>query len=63
MSGDPLKLLPFDVSKIRAQDVVVVAAVLGAVFLFRAPNIWEMKPSWQLISTSDVRHNPGKNQL
>lgn len=63
MSGDPLKLLPFDVSKIRAQDVVVVAAVLGAVFLFRAPNIWEMKPSWQLSSTSDIRHNPGKNQL
>ena len=26
--NDPLKLLPVDVTKIRAQDVVVVAAVL-----------------------------------
>ena len=63
MSGDPLKLLPFDVSRVRAQDVVVVAAVFVAVFLFRAPNVWELTPSWQLDSASGVSHNIGKSQL
>lgn len=64
MNADPLiKLLPFDVSKVRAQDVVVVLAVFAAVFLFRAPNVWELKPSWQLGSTSEIHHKPGKNQL
>lgn len=64
MNTDPLrKFLPFDVSKVRAQDVVVVLAVFAAVFLFRAPNVWELKPSWQLGSTSESHHKPGKNQL
>ena len=63
MSGEPLKLLPVDFSKVRAQDVVVVAAVFAAVFLFRAPNVWELNPSWQLDSASDVNHKTWKNQL
>lgn len=63
MSRDPLKLLPFDVAKVRGQDVVVVVAVLAATFLFRAPNVWELKPSWQLYITSDASQTPGRNNL
>lgn len=63
MSGDPLKLLPFDVSRVRTQDVVVVTAVLAAVFLFRAPNVWELKPSWQLDIASAFSQNTDRNSL
>ena len=63
MNGDPLKLLPFDVSRVRTQDVVVVAAVLAAVFLFRAPDVWELKPSWQLDTASAFSQNTGRNSL
>lgn len=63
MSRDPLKLLPFDVAKVRSQDVVVLVAVLAATFLVRAPNVWELKPSWQLYITSDASQTPGRNNL
>lgn len=61
--NDPLKLLPVNITKVRAQDIVVVVAVFVAVFLFRAPNVWELKPSWQLDTVSDVKHEAGKNRL
>lgn len=61
--NDPLKLLPVDVTKIRAQDVVVVAAVLVALFLFRAPNVWELKPSWQLDDILHSDHHTTRNKL
>ena len=61
--NDPLKLLPVDVTKIRAQDVVVVAAVLVALFLFRAPNVWELKPSWQLNDILHRDHHTTRNKL
>ena len=60
--NDPLKLLPVDVTKVRAQDAVVLIAVFAAVFLFRAPNVWELKPSWQLDTVSDIQ-KPWKNRL
>ena len=61
--SDPLKLLPVDITKVRAQDVVVVAAVFVAVFLFRAPNVWELKPSWQLDTISDFNDNAAQSKL
>jgi len=61
--NDPLKFLPVNITKIRAQDVAVVAAVCIAVFLFRAPNVWELQPSWQLDTVSDIKHKAGKNRL
>jgi len=61
--NDPLKFLPIDVTKIRAQDVIVVAAVCIAVFVFRAPNVWEFQPSWQLDTVSDIKYQTGKNRL
>lgn len=63
MSGDPLKLLPFDVSKVRPQDVVVAVAVLAAVFLVRAPTIWELNPSWQLDGAPAFNHKIRRNQF
>ena len=61
--NDPLKLLPVNVTKIRAQDVIVVAAVCIAIFLFRAPNVWELQPSWQLGTVSDIKYKAGQNRL
>lgn len=61
--NDPLKLLPVNITKVRAQDVIVVAAVCIAVFLFRAPNVWELKPSWQLDTVPDMKYKEGKNRL
>lgn len=61
--NDPLKLLPVKVTKVRVQDAVVVAAVCIAVFLFRAPNVWELQPSWQLDTVSDLKYKTGKNGL
>lgn len=61
--NDPLKLLPVDITKIRAQDVIVVAAVCIAIFLFRAPNVWELQPSWQLDTVTDMKYKAGKNRL
>lgn len=61
--NDPLKLLPVDIMKIRAQDVIVVAAVCIAIFLFRAPNVWELQPSWQLDTVTDLKYKAGKNRL
>lgn len=61
--NDPLKLLPVDITKIRAQDVIVVAAVCIALFLFRAPNVWELQPSWQLDTVTDMKYKAGKNRL
>ena len=61
--NDPLKLLPVNITKVRAQDVVVVAAVCIAIFLFRAPNVWELQPSWQLDTVSDLKYKAGKNGL
>lgn len=61
--NDPLKLLPVKVTKARVQDAVVVAAVCIAVFLFRAPNVWELQPSWQLDTVSDLKYKTGKNGL
>lgn len=61
--NDPLKLLPVNITNVRAQDAVVVAAVCIAVFLFRAPNVWELQPSWQLDTVSDLKYKAGKNGL
>lgn len=61
--NDPLKLLPVNITKVRAQDVIVVAAVCIAVFLFRAPIVWELKPSWQLDTVPDMKYKEGKNRL
>ena len=61
--NDPLKLLPVDITKIRAQDITVVAAVCIAIFLFRAPNVWELQPSWQLDTVSDIKYKAGNNRL
>lgn len=61
--NDPLKLLPVKVTKARVQDAIVVAAVCIAVFLFRAPNVWELQPSWQLDTVSDLKYKTGKNGL
>ena len=61
--NDPLKLLPVNITKIRAQDVIVVVAVCIAIFLFRAPNVWELQPSWQLDTVSDIKYKAGKNRL
>lgn len=61
--NDPLKLLPVEITKIRAQDVIVVAAVCIAIFLFRAPNVWELQPSWQLDTVTDMKYKAGKNRL
>ncbi|KAL9974789.1 hypothetical protein ACROYT_G011872 [Oculina patagonica] len=55
--------MPVDITKVRAQDIVVVAAVFVAVFLFRAPNVWELKPSWQLDTISEIKHEAGRNRL
>lgn len=63
MSSDPLKLLPFDAGKVRTQDVVVLVVGLTAVFLFRAPYVWDLKPSWQLHIASDTSEISGKNYL
>jgi len=40
-----------------------VAAVCIAVFVFRAPNVWEFQPSWQLDTVSDIKYQTGKNRL
>ena len=61
--NDTLNLLPVDITKIRAQDVIVVAAVCIAIFLFRAPNVWELQPSWQLDTVTDMKYKAGKNRL
>jgi len=61
--NDPLKLLPVNITKVRVQDAIVVAAVCIAVFLFRAPNVWELQPSWQLDTVSDLKYKAGKNGL
>lgn len=37
-----------DLSRIRPQDVAVVIAFLAAVFIFRAPDVYELKPVWRL---------------
>ena len=37
-----------DLSRIRPQDVAVVVAFLAAVFIFRAPDVYELKPVWRL---------------
>ena len=63
MSNDPLKFLPFDVGKLRTQDVVVLVVGLAAVFLFRAPYVWDLKPSWQLHIASDESEISGKKYL
>ena len=63
MSSDSLKLLPFDARKVRTQDVVVLVVGLTAVFLFRAPYVWDLKPSWQLHIASDTSEISGKNYL
>ncbi|PFX31386.1 hypothetical protein AWC38_SpisGene3814 [Stylophora pistillata] len=61
--NDPLKLLPVDITKVRAQDVVVVAAVFVAVFLFRAPDVWEFNPSWQLDTILHSDHHASRHKL
>ena len=63
MNNDPLRLLPVPLSKVRTQDVFVVATFIAAVVVFRAPDVWELQPSWQLDVVVDADHNNYGNLL
>ncbi|XP_031555999.1 uncharacterized protein LOC116292784 [Actinia tenebrosa] len=48
-----------DLSRIRPQDVAVVIGFLAAIFIFRAPDVYELKPVWRLDieKTTGSEHN------
>ena len=48
MNSRPPKPFSFDVTDVRVQDIVVVAAFLVATFVFRVPDSYDLKPTWRL---------------
>ena len=48
-------------SGVRYQDVGVLIAIIVAVFIFRAPDVYELKPVWRL--DIDEGHKQNDNIL